>query len=83
MLTPQAKKGWINDPNGPLYFNGQYHIFYQHVPHTAKWDFGIVWGHAVSNDLVHWRHLPAAIAPTAGWLDQDGCFSGACVGVVH
>lgn len=43
------------------------------------WDFGIVWGHVVSTDLVHWRHLPAAIRPTHGGVDGDGCFSGCAV----
>lgn len=68
--------GWINDPNGPLLFRGTYHMFYQHVPGSSTWEWGLCWGHAVSKDLVHWRHLPVAFKPTPGSLDQDGCFSG-------
>ena len=53
----------INDPNGLIYFNGQYHVFYQWNPnaldHTYK-----VWAHVVSDDLVNWRRLPIAIAPS-------------------
>lgn len=50
--------------------------FYQHIPNGCEWDFGIVWGHAVSRDLVTWEHLPIALSPTQGALDADGCFSG-------
>ncbi|KAF8059133.1 oligopeptide transporter [Scenedesmus sp. PABB004] len=67
----------INDPNGPLRApDGTYHLFYQHVPDSAAWDWGLVWGHATSRDLVTWRHLPPALAPTPGGPDRDGCFSG-------
>ncbi|GLC44182.1 Putative beta-Fructufuranosidase [Pleodorina starrii] len=70
-------QGWINDPNGPLFYGGYYHMFYQHVPGDGcTWQFGLVWAHAVSTDLVHWEHLPHAIVPTPGGLDADGCFSG-------
>lgn len=70
--------GWMNDPNGPFYHEGRYHIFYQQVTSGTSWDFGIVWGHAVSADLVHWEHLPPALSPTPGSPDADGCFSGCC-----
>ena len=53
--------------------------FYQHIMNGCEWDFGIVWGHAISADLVHWQHLPPALLPTPGGADADGCFSGCCV----
>ena len=53
--------------------------FYQHILNGCEWDFGIVWGHAMSEDLVHWQHLPPALLPTPGGHDADGCFSGCCV----
>eukprot|EP00210_Caulerpa_lentillifera_P005074 g4847.t1 len=72
-------KGWMNDPNGPIYYRGKYHLFYQHVRDRVEWDWGLVWGHAVSEDLVFWDHLPVAIEPTPNGFDSDGCFSGCCV----
>jgi sucrose-6-phosphate hydrolase SacC (GH32 family) len=53
--------------------------FYQYLPDACEWDFGIIWGHAYSEDLVHWEHLPPALVPSPGWVDADGCFSGCCV----
>lgn len=70
------KSHWVNDPNGPLKNGDTYHMFYQYVPGSAAWEWGLCWGHAVSRDLVRWRHLPIALKPTPGSLDQDGCFSG-------
>ena len=75
----QPPAGWMNDPNGPIYYKGRYHMFYQYLPEKCEWDFGIVWGHAYSEDLVHWEHLEPALVPSPGWLDADGCFSGCCV----
>ena len=69
---------WMNDPNGPLQYKGEYHMFYQHNPDGA-YHANMHWGHAVSRDLVHWRHLPIALAPTPGGPDKDGIWSGCAV----
>ena len=69
---------WNNDPNGPLFFNGEYHLFYQHNPFEPWWG-NMSWGHVASPDLVHWRHLPIALVPNPGSYDKDGIFSGCCV----
>ena len=69
---------WMNDPNGPIFFDGRYHVFYQHNPNGAFWGT-MHWGHAVSRDLVHWEHWPIALAPGPTGPDKDGCFSGCCV----
>jgi hypothetical protein len=53
--------------------------FYQHLVQGCEWGFGLVWGHAVSSDLIHWEHLPEALLPTEGGVDADGCFSGCAV----
>lgn len=67
-------KGWMNDPNGMIYVNGVYHLFYQHYPHDIVWG-PMHWGHAVSTDLLHWEHKPIAIYPTK----KEYVFSGSCV----
>lgn len=72
-----ARAGWINDPNGLVWFDGWYHAFYQHHPYSTQWG-PMHWGHARSKDLVHWEHLPVALAPE-GPEDKDGCFSGSAV----
>jgi beta-fructofuranosidase len=69
---------WMNDPNGLIHWKGKYHMFYQYNPRGPFHD-KIHWGHAVSTDLVHWEHLPDALAPTQGSPDEDGCFSGCAV----
>ena len=69
--------GWINDPNGLIYFNGQYHAFYQHYPHDTKWG-PMHWGHVVSDDLTNWKYLPIALAP-GDECDKNGCFSGSAI----
>ena len=68
----------MNDPNGPLYWKGRYHMFFQYNPNAARWG-DMHWAHAVSPDMIHWRHLPVALAPTPGWDDADGCFTGSAV----
>ena len=72
-----ARAGWMNDPNGLVWFDGWYHVFYQHHPYSTQWG-PMHWGHARSKDLVHWEHLPVALAPE-GPEDKDGCFSGSAV----
>lgn len=75
-LLPPAN--WMNDPNGPIYWKRQYHMFYQYNPDGAFWG-DMHWGHAVSPDMVHWKHIPVALSPTPGGPDADGCFSGTAV----
>ncbi|GAB4857045.1 hypothetical protein Ancab_014956 [Ancistrocladus abbreviatus] len=70
----QPKENWMNDPNGPLYYKGWYHFFYQYNPNAAVWG-NIVWGHAVSKDLIKWRHLPIAMTADS-WYDIDGVWTG-------
>lgn len=75
-FAPRAN--WMNDPNGLVFWNGRYHLFYQYNPHgTTLAD--ICWGHAVSDDLSHWKDLPLALVPTPGSADEDGCWSGCAV----
>lgn len=69
--------GWMNDPNGFIYYNGEYHLFYQHYPYQPVWG-PMHWGHAVSHDLIEWKHLPVSLAPDQQY-DRDGCFSGSAI----
>ena len=71
-LPPQH---WMNEPHAPLYYDGQYHLFYQHNPKGPYWHH-IHWGHWVSDDLVHWEPVEHALAPTEDGLDPTGCWAG-------
>ncbi len=72
-------KGWINDPNGLVWFRGAYHIFYQHAPHfETPWHESMHWGHARTRDFVHFEELPPALFPDRPY-DRDGCWSGTAI----
>ena len=71
-FSPEAN--WMNDPNGMVYFEGEYHLFYQYYPDSNVWG-PMHWGHAISTDLNHWEHLPIALYPDSlGYI-----FSGSAV----
>lgn len=77
-FTPE--KNWMNDPNGLVYYGGEYHLFYQYNPNGNEWGY-MHWGHAVSKDLIRWEHLPVAITPDEDSKDKNHAtaFSGCAI----
>lgn len=76
MFHAMPELGWMNDPNGLVFYRGEYHIFYQHHPYDSVWG-PMHWGHMVSKDLVRFTYLPIALAPDQE--DETGCFSGGAI----
>lgn len=76
-LHLRAPGNWINDPNGFIYYKGQYHLFFQYFPYAPFWGT-MHWGHAVSDDLIHWEHKGIALLPSKPY-DRNGVFSGSAV----
>ena len=80
----RPKKGWMNDPNGLIYFKGYYHAFYQHVPDlenpidSDNVYQSMSWGHAITKDFLSWQELPVAISGDKPY-DIDGCWSGTAI----
>lgn len=77
LLHLKAPGNWINDPNGFIYYKGKYHMFYQYFPFAPVWGT-MHWGHAVSEDLIHWEHQKTAVFPTKDY-DRNGIFSGSAL----
>lgn len=69
--------GWMNDPNGFVYYKGKYHLFYQYNPYDIVWS-DMHWGHAITENFIDWEHLPVALANDKAY-DANGCFSGSAI----
>ncbi|HCE74403.1 MAG TPA: sucrose-6-phosphate hydrolase [Lachnospiraceae bacterium] len=76
-ITPGI--GWLNDPNGFSYYNGEYHVFYQYHPYSTEWG-PMHWGHVAGKDLLTWDRYPVVMAPDEEY-DNFGCFSGSALGL--
>lgn len=74
-VTPPV--GWINDPNGFSFFQGEYHLFFQYHPYSTQWG-PMHWGHVKTKDFITWKRLPCALAPDTVY-DGQGCFSGTAI----
>ena len=74
-----SRPGFMGDPNGPIFWKGNYHMFYQCVPDQPLGIKDVGWGHTVSEDLIHWKELPLALIPSPNGPDRDGCWSGSAV----
>lgn len=74
----EPNKGWMNDPNGLVWYRGYYHAFFQHNPYAPKWDT-MHWGHAISKDLLHWEEKEIALFPDKDYENEGGCFSGSAI----
>lgn len=78
----KPQKGWINDPNGLVYYKGYYHVFYQHLPDSevvgAPGERAMHWGHARTKNFIDWEELPIALYPDKEY-DRNGCFSGTAI----
>ena len=72
-----AEVGWLNDPNGFSFYQGEYHLFYQYNPYDIVWD-SMHWGHATTKDFLTWDYHPVALANDR-WYDANGCFSGSAI----
>lgn len=77
LLHFTAPNHWINDPNGLIFYQGNYHIFYQHFPYANQWGT-MHWGHAITKDFITYQHLPIALYPSKQF-DRNGCFSGSAL----
>jgi len=65
--------GWLSDPNGLFYYDGEYHLMFQNFSNRAKWDQSTDWGHAVSKDMLHWKHMPTALPHSSTIQCYSGC----------
>ena len=70
---------WMNEPHSPFYYNGMYHVFYQHNPAGPYWS-QIRWAHIASRDMIHWEYVKDAVVPTAGICPEGIWTGGACIG---